>query len=294
VGRVAPPQLARRARPARVAAPPAPGVGAGAGAGAGTQGVQQSARRLLSYCACVLCIALHPPPANSSPPAPPADPQPLGARCGAAPRPCVCGQHGRRAGAGAGPRKHDAGGRRVAARRAPVAESSSQLGDPHAAASPALPTASIGCPPTFLRKARELPLFTLHEHVNTLAPSVDGRLWALLHNLGNSSLAEVSWRGGSSPHRSGSHAVTPAHPVSHRNPRYPWPPLPSLSPPTHTHPPGRRWTWPAAGRCRGWRGWASRRTAWCSGGSICWPWTPAAARWRRWSPARAQSPASGT
>ncbi|PSC71222.1 green algal specific Aspartyl Asparaginyl beta-hydroxylase [Micractinium conductrix] len=43
---------------------------------------------------------------------------------------------------------------------------------------------------------RELPLFTLKEHVNTLAPTPDGRLWAMLHNLGSSELVEVDLASG--------------------------------------------------------------------------------------------------
>ena len=38
---------------------------------------------------------------------------------------------------------------------------------------------------------RELALFTAKEHVNTLAPAVDGKLWAMLHNLGSSALVQV-------------------------------------------------------------------------------------------------------
>jgi hypothetical protein len=40
-------------------------------------------------------------------------------------------------------------------------------------------------------QVRSLPLFTLREHLNTLAPTADGRLWGVLHNLGNSSLVQV-------------------------------------------------------------------------------------------------------
>ena len=43
---------------------------------------------------------------------------------------------------------------------------------------------------------RELPLFTATEHVNTLTPTQDGKLWAVLHNLGKSALAQVCEGGG--------------------------------------------------------------------------------------------------
>ena len=43
---------------------------------------------------------------------------------------------------------------------------------------------------------RELPLFTATEHVNTLTPTQDGKLWAVLHNLGKSALAQVCDGGG--------------------------------------------------------------------------------------------------
>ncbi|KAL4859265.1 hypothetical protein ACK3TF_001013 [Chlorella vulgaris] len=38
---------------------------------------------------------------------------------------------------------------------------------------------------------RELPLFTLHEHLNTLAPTSTGKLWGVLHNLGSSLLVQI-------------------------------------------------------------------------------------------------------
>lgn len=53
------------------------------------------------------------------------------------------------------------------------------------------PHVCASCPPCFPLKLRELELFTPKEHVNTLAPTHDGKLWALLHNLGSSQLAEV-------------------------------------------------------------------------------------------------------
>jgi hypothetical protein len=43
----------------------------------------------------------------------------------------------------------------------------------------------------WLPQVRELALFTAKEHVNTLAPTVDGKLWAMLHNLGSSALVQV-------------------------------------------------------------------------------------------------------
>lgn len=39
------------------------------------------------------------------------------------------------------------------------------------------------CPLAWAQE-RELKLFTREEHVNTLAPTVDDRLWAVLHNMG--------------------------------------------------------------------------------------------------------------
>ena len=38
---------------------------------------------------------------------------------------------------------------------------------------------------------RRMELFTLKEHVNTLSPTVNKTMWAMLHNLGNSALAEI-------------------------------------------------------------------------------------------------------
>lgn len=51
----------------------------------------------------------------------------------------------------------------------------------------ALPPSS----PHWCSQIRELPLFTLREHINTLGPTVDGKLWGVLHNLGASSLVQV-------------------------------------------------------------------------------------------------------
>ena len=48
---------------------------------------------------------------------------------------------------------------------------------------------------------RELPLFTATEHVNTLTPTQDGKLWAVLHNLGKSALAQVCDGGGEGAQR---------------------------------------------------------------------------------------------
>jgi hypothetical protein len=42
-----------------------------------------------------------------------------------------------------------------------------------------------------MKVLRRMELFTLKEHVNTLSPTVNGTLWAMLHNLGPSILAEI-------------------------------------------------------------------------------------------------------
>ena len=36
-------------------------------------------------------------------------------------------------------------------------------------------------------QVRKMPLFTLKEHVNTLAPIEEGELWVVLHNMGKAS-----------------------------------------------------------------------------------------------------------
>jgi Aspartyl/Asparaginyl beta-hydroxylase len=42
-----------------------------------------------------------------------------------------------------------------------------------------------------MKVLRRMELFTLKEHVNTLSPTENGTLWAMLHNLGPSILAEI-------------------------------------------------------------------------------------------------------
>ncbi|KAL4458606.1 hypothetical protein ABPG75_013471 [Micractinium tetrahymenae] len=66
---------------------------------------------------------------------------------------------------------------------------------------PPSPPATLPCPSAL--RVRELPLFSEEEHVNTLAPTHDGKLWALLHNLGASQLVEVDLTSGKELQRIG-------------------------------------------------------------------------------------------
>jgi hypothetical protein len=47
-----------------------------------------------------------------------------------------------------------------------------------------------------MTQVRSMKLFTLKQHVNTLAPTPTGTLWAMLHNLGPSILAEIDVNSG--------------------------------------------------------------------------------------------------
>lgn len=49
--------------------------------------------------------------------------------------------------------------------------------------------------PTMKERTR-LKLFTLKQHVNTLSPTDDGHVWAMLHNLGKSAMVKVDVRNG--------------------------------------------------------------------------------------------------
>lgn len=47
-----------------------------------------------------------------------------------------------------------------------------------------------------MKERSRLKLFTLKQHVNTLSPTDDGHVWAMLHNLGKSAMVKVDVRNG--------------------------------------------------------------------------------------------------